>query len=181
VLYAGRLTREKGVDLLADAFEAAYERDPRLHLVLAGDGPERGALEARLGSKATFLGFLHGAELPRVYASADAFLFASVTDTFGQEILEAQASGLAVVAANVGGPADLVVHGETGLLASPDAGALADALASVTSSDLVATPLRRAGLAAVRGRTWEASMERLADGYRGALQTVQSAGAREVA
>jgi glycosyltransferase involved in cell wall biosynthesis/predicted metal-dependent phosphoesterase TrpH len=181
VLYAGRLTREKGVDLLADAFEAAHARDPRLHLVLAGDGPERGALEERLGAKATFLGFLYGAELPRVYASADAFLFGSVTDTFGQVILEAQASGLPVVAVDAGGPADLIAHGETGLLAEATAEALAEALLSVTSSDLVAAPLRRGGLAAVRGRTWDASMERLADGYRAALRTVASAGAREVA
>jgi glycosyltransferase involved in cell wall biosynthesis/predicted metal-dependent phosphoesterase TrpH len=181
VLYAGRLTKEKGVDLLADAFEAAHARDPRLHLVLAGDGPERGALQARLGETATFLGLLHGADLPRAYASADAFLFASVTDTFGQVIVEAQASGLAVVAVGQGGPVDLVVHGETGLLAEASADALADALLSVTRSDLVAAPLRRGGLNAVRGRTWEASMQRLADGYRAALATVEGAAAREVA
>jgi glycosyltransferase involved in cell wall biosynthesis/predicted metal-dependent phosphoesterase TrpH len=181
VLYAGRLTSEKGVDLLADAFEAAHARDPRLHLVLAGDGPERGALEQRLGDRATFLGFLYGAELPRVYASADAFLFASQTDTFGQVIIEAQASGLPVVAVDAGGPADLVHHGESGLLAAADADALADALLSVTRSDLVATPLRRTALAAVTGRTWEASMQRLADGYRAALESSDAGAAREVA
>ncbi len=95
VLYAGRLTREKGMGLLADAFAAAHERDPRLHLVLAGGGPEERALRERLGETATFLGWLGGDELARAYASADAFLFASQTDTFGQVILEAQASGLA--------------------------------------------------------------------------------------
>ncbi|HET9074032.1 MAG TPA: glycosyltransferase [Solirubrobacteraceae bacterium] len=181
VLYAGRLTKEKGVDLLCDAFLAARERDPRLHLVLAGDGPERGAMEERLGSAATFLGFLHGAELPTAYASADAFLFASVTDTFGQVILEAQASGLAVVAVGVGGPADLVVDGETGLLREADAASLADALLSVLRSDLVAAPLRRAALTAVRERTWEASLERLAAGYRRALESSDAFSAREVA
>ncbi len=181
VLYAGRLTQEKGVDLLASAFEAAFERDPRLHLVLAGDGPEREALAARLGDRATFLGFVYGEALARVYASADAFLFASVTDTFGQVILEAQASGLPVVAVDAGGPADLVVPGETGLLVEADAGALADALLSVTRSELVALPLARTALAAVRGRTWEASMQRLADGYHAALASSGTAAAREVA
>ncbi len=180
VLYAGRLTREKGVDLLADAFAAAHARDPRLHLVLAGDGPERGALEARLGDRATCLGWLYGAELPRVYASADAFLFCSETDTFGQVILEAQASGLPVVAVDAGGPADLIVRGETGLLSEARADALADALLSVTGSDLVAAPLRRAGLSAVRDRTWEASMQRLADGYRAALSLSLSARRRAI-
>ena len=61
VLYAGRLTKEKGVELLADAFEAARAREPRLHLVLAGGGPEEDALRERLGEHATFLGWQHGA------------------------------------------------------------------------------------------------------------------------
>ena len=63
VLYAGRQTIEKGVDLLADAFLAARERDPRLHLLLAGGGPEEGRLRERLGDAATFLGWLDGDEL----------------------------------------------------------------------------------------------------------------------
>src|SRR5262249_42896826 len=108
VLYAGRLTREKGVGLLADAFVAARRRDPGLHLVLAGGGPEEQYLRERLGDHATFLGWLGGDDLPRAYASADAFLFASQTDTFGQVILESQASGLPVVAVDEGGPSSLI-------------------------------------------------------------------------
>ena len=104
MLYAGRLTREKGVDLLADAFLAAQARDPRLELVLAGGGPEEDALRARLGGAARFLGWLEGEELARAYADADLFLFCSQTDTFGQVVLEAQASGLPVVAVDAGGP-----------------------------------------------------------------------------
>ena len=96
VLYAGRLTKEKGVDLLADAFLAARARDPRLELCLAGGGPEEDALRARLGSAAHFLGWLEGDGLARAYADADLFLFCSQTDTFGQVLLEAQASGLPV-------------------------------------------------------------------------------------
>ena len=84
VLYAGRLTREKGVDLLAETFLRAHAADPRLHLLLAGGGPEEGELRERLGERATFLGWLSGEELPRAYASADAFLFCSSTDTYGQ-------------------------------------------------------------------------------------------------
>src|SRR5450755_3130443 len=169
VLYAGRLTREKGVDLLAEAFLAAHERDPRLHLVLAGGGPEQDSLRARLGGRATFLGWIEGDQLARVYASADVFLFASRTDTFGQVLLEAQASGLAVVAVDEGGPASLITHGETGLLSPADAGALADAVLSLTSTPLLRARLREAAVAAVRDRTWEAALERLASGYRHAL------------
>ena len=64
MLYAGRLTNEKGADLLADAFLRARRRDPRLHLLLAGGGPEEDALRARLGEHATFLGWLGREESP---------------------------------------------------------------------------------------------------------------------
>ncbi len=182
VLYAGRLTREKGVDLLADAFESARLREPRLHLVLAGGGPEEEALRGRLGRHATFLGWLGGEDLARAYASADAFMFASRTDTFGQVILEAQASGLPVIAVDEGGPASLIVDGETGLLALAEPDALADSLLTVTQSPLVAERLGKSALAVVRERTWEASLERLAAGYRSALLRSPAPGsARHVA
>jgi glycosyltransferase involved in cell wall biosynthesis/predicted metal-dependent phosphoesterase TrpH len=166
VLYAGRLTSEKGVELLAQAFLGARARDERLHLVLAGGGPEEEALRERLGAHATFLGWLGGSDLARAYASADAFLFASATDTFGQVILEAQASGLPVVAVDAGGPASLIASGETGLLTNPDPAALAAALLAVTSTPLLAQRLRQGGLAAVRERTWPASLAQLPAGYR---------------
>jgi glycosyltransferase involved in cell wall biosynthesis/predicted metal-dependent phosphoesterase TrpH len=181
VLYVGRLTSEKGVDLLADAFEAARAQDPRLHLVLAGGGPEEEALRARLGDQATFLGWTYGADLARVYASADVFLFASRTDTFGQVVLEAQASGLPVVAVGEGGPATLIEDGETGLLAGADPQPLATAVLQIVSAPLLADRLRRAALVSVRARTWAASMQRLADGYRRALAGAEHAAAREVA
>ncbi len=169
VLYVGRLTQEKGADLLADAFLTARTRDGRLHLVLAGGGPEEQRLRERLGEHATFLGWQEGDILAQTYASADAFLFASRTDTFGQVLLEAQASGLPVVAVAEGGPCSIVQHGVTGLLASADRHALADALLDVVGSDLLRERLRRAGLAAVRQRTWERALGRLGDGYHEAL------------
>jgi glycosyltransferase involved in cell wall biosynthesis len=181
VLYAGRLTKEKGVELLADAFTAARLRDPRLHLVLAGGGPEEERLRERLGEHATFLGWLEGEALAQAYASADVFLFASQTDTFGQVILEAQASGLPVVAVDEGGPASLIRAGETGLLAPPDAEALADAVLSLVGSPLLAERVRRAALAGVRGRTWESALEQLATGYRVALEEAAPSEARSVA
>jgi len=171
VLYAGRLSKEKGVDLLADAFLEARRRDPRLHLVLAGGGPEQELLRERLGEQATFLGWLSGDALARAYASADVFLFASATETFGQVILEAQASGLPVVAVDRGGSACLIEHAETGLLAPPEVNALADAVVSVTGTPLLGERISRGALAAVRGRSWEAALDRLAAAYRIALAT----------
>jgi glycosyltransferase involved in cell wall biosynthesis/predicted metal-dependent phosphoesterase TrpH len=179
VLYAGRLTTEKGVELLADAFLTARERDDRLHLLVAGGGPEENALRSRLGwgsrrgsggeggeaPHATFLGWLDGEDLARAYASADMFLFCSRTDTFGQVILEAQASGLPVIAVDAGGPASLIEDGRSGRLCAADVGALADAVNELARADALRGRLSRGGLAAVRRRTWERALEELADGY----------------
>ncbi len=181
VLYAGRLTREKGADLLADAFLAAHERDPRLHLCLAGGGPEEHVLRERLGEHASFLGWLEGEELARAYASADLFLFASRTDTFGQVLLEAQASGLPVVAVAEGGPCSIVEDGVTGRLCPPDASALADAVVELAGAPLQRKRLAQRALEAVRERTWERSLARLGDGYRRALGERAAAGARRAA
>ena len=169
VLYAGRLSREKGAPLLAETFLAARRLDPRLHLVLAGGGPEQEALRERLGGHATFLGWLEGDELARAYASADAFLFASATDTFGQVVLEAQASGLPVVAVDAGGPRTLIEDGRTGLLREARADILAEAVCELVASPVLRRRLSIAGLAAAQARTWERSLEQLAGGYRGAL------------
>jgi glycosyltransferase involved in cell wall biosynthesis/predicted metal-dependent phosphoesterase TrpH len=176
VLYVGRQTREKGADLLADAFLEAHRRDPRLRLVLAGGGPEQQHLWERLGDTAAFLGWLDGDALARVYASADVFLFASRTDTFGQVILEAQASGLPVVAVDEGGPSSLIADGVTGLLCPPDAGALASAVELLASSPEIRRRIATAAVEAVGVRSWSRSLGQLADGYRRALDAL-SAGA----
>ncbi len=176
VLYSGRITREKGVDLLADAFLLARERNPQLHLVLAGGGPEQERLAEHLGENATFLGWLSGAELARAYASADLFLFPSSTDTFGQVILEAQASGLPVIAVAEGGPLSLIEDRVTGLLCRAEARALADALLELACSPLLRESLSQAALTSVRERTWERALERLGEGYR----RVASPDARDV-
>ncbi|MFN8216473.1 MAG: glycosyltransferase [Solirubrobacterales bacterium] len=170
VLYAGRLTREKGVDLLAESFLRAHRSDPRLHLLLAGGGPEEAELRARLGESATFLGWLGGEDLARAYASADVFLFASTTDTYGQVIVEAAASGLPVIAVAAGGPAALVENRHTGLLCRPDADHLAGALLQLAAAPLLRRQLGAAAAAAARSRTWERSLAQLAAGYGRVLE-----------
>jgi glycosyltransferase involved in cell wall biosynthesis/predicted metal-dependent phosphoesterase TrpH len=169
-LYAGRLTREKGVDLLAESFLRAREVDPRLHLLLAGGGPEEGELRARLGEHATFLGWLEGEDLARAYASADVFLFCSTTDTYGQVVLEAGASGLPVVAVAEGGPASLVENRHTGMLCQADADHIAGTLLQLAASPLLRRHLGSSAVRAARARSWDRAMEQLADGYRRALE-----------
>ena len=181
VLYVGRQTKEKGAELLADSFLRAHEADPRLHLLLGGGGPEEGYLRDRLGDRATFLGWLEGDELPRAYASADIFLFTSRTDTFGQVLVEAGASGLPVVAVAEGGPASIVVDGETGRLCDPNPEMLAAAICQLADAPAWRAKLGGQGLAAARARTWEAAMGQLADGYAAVLEPESTAGRHELA
>jgi glycosyltransferase involved in cell wall biosynthesis/predicted metal-dependent phosphoesterase TrpH len=169
ILYSGRITREKGVELLVEAFLLARAREPRLRLVLAGGGPEQELVGERLGDAATFLGWLEGEQLPRAYAGADMFLFPSATDTFGQVILEAQASGLPVVAVAEGGPRWLIEDRVSGLLCDATAPSLAAATIELARSPQLRVQLSRGGLKAARARTWEPTLELLADGYRIAL------------
>ncbi len=175
VLYSGRITREKGAELLADAFLLARESEPALRLVLAGGGPEQEYLRERLGDGATFLGWVEGRELARVYANADIFLFPSATDTFGQVILEAQASGLPAIAVARGGPLSLIEDRVTGLLCEPNPQSLARAVLELAGSPLLRERLARSALATVRRRTWEGTLQRLADGYNHALSDLRTA------
>jgi glycosyltransferase involved in cell wall biosynthesis/predicted metal-dependent phosphoesterase TrpH len=177
VLYAGRITREKGADLLADAFLRARAQNPRLRLVLVGGGPEEQRLRERVGDGAVFRGWLEGEALARAYAGADVFLFASRTDTFGQVVLEAQASGLPVVAVAEGGPLSLIEDRVSGRLCPADERALADAVLELASSAALRRRIAAAALASVRERTWERALLRLGDGYRRALAVGE---AREV-
>jgi glycosyltransferase involved in cell wall biosynthesis/predicted metal-dependent phosphoesterase TrpH len=180
VLYAGRLTKEKGADLLVESFLRAYAADPRLHLLLAGGGPEEEMLKERLGDQATFLGWLEGDELPRAYASADIFLFCSRTDTFGQVLVEAGASGLPVVAVDEGGPSSIVVDGETGRLCEPQPAMLAAAIQQLADSPAWRAKLGRQGREAACARTWEASMLQLAEGYDRVIEPADEPGIRLV-
>jgi glycosyltransferase involved in cell wall biosynthesis len=102
-------------------------------------------------------------------ASSDVFLFPSRTDTYGQVVVEAQASGLPVVAVAEGGPLSLIDHRHTGWCCPPEADALAAAVAQLAESRSLRERISRAALEAIRGRTWEAAFGQLAAGYELAL------------
>ncbi|MEM6432841.1 MAG: glycosyltransferase family 1 protein [Cyanobacteria bacterium P01_D01_bin.115] len=124
LLYIGRLSAEKEVDRIKPVLEAI----PEARLALVGDGPHREDLEKHFADTHThFVGYLAGEELAAAYASADAFIFPSRTETLGLVLLEAMAAGCPVVAANAGGIPDIVTDGENGYLFDPkdDNGAIA--------------------------------------------------------
>ncbi|MEM1278978.1 MAG: glycosyltransferase family 1 protein [Cyanobacteria bacterium P01_D01_bin.6] len=124
LLYVGRLSAEKEVDRIKPVLESI----PDARLALVGDGPHREDLEKHFADTHTnFVGYLAGEELGSAYASADAFVFPSRTETLGLVLLEAMAAGCPVVAANAGGIPDIVTSGENGYLFDPqdDGGAIA--------------------------------------------------------
>lgn len=116
VLCVGRLAPEKNLDTVIDAWHTMQANRPDTRLVLVGDGPDRARLQQRCPS-ATYAGTLRGDDLARAYASADTFLFASMTETFGNVVPEAMASGLAVLAYDHAAAGELVHSGHNGLLA----------------------------------------------------------------
>ncbi len=160
---------------MAEAFEIAKERDPRLHLLLAGGGPEEEWLRERLGDSATFLGWLDREELAQAYASADLFVFCSRTDTYGQVVAEAQASGLPVVAVDEGGPRSLIRSGDSGWLVAPDSMSVAAGIAQLAASPYLRDHLRQNALRRVQGRGWDACFAQLAASYDEVLSVLASA------
>jgi glycosyltransferase involved in cell wall biosynthesis len=116
LLYVGRVSAEKEIDRIKPVLEAI----PEARLAIVGDGPNREALEAHFaGTNTHFIGYLQGTELASAFASADAFLFPSRTETLGLVLLEAMAAGCPVVAAASGGIPDIVTDGENGYLFQP--------------------------------------------------------------
>ncbi|HJY53288.1 MAG TPA: glycosyltransferase [Candidatus Udaeobacter sp.] len=115
LLYVGRISREKDLDLLAAAYRRLRNEGLPIQLFVVGHGPYSEAFAKSL-PEAFFTGYLRGTELAAAYASADIFVFPSTTDTFGNVILEAQASGLPVVVSDSGGPKELVMDRANGLI-----------------------------------------------------------------
>jgi glycosyltransferase involved in cell wall biosynthesis/predicted metal-dependent phosphoesterase TrpH len=166
-LSVGRLSDEKRVGVLLDAFALALRTRPDLRLVIAGDGPGRRELERTAPAGAIFTGELLGAELAELYASADVFCFPSTTDTFGQVLLEAAASGLPVVAVDAGGNSELVQQWHSGLLVPPEqARELASALLLLADDPRLRRRLGANGREAALARTWPAAVAQLGAVYR---------------
>ncbi len=115
VLHVGRLAKEKNVSTVLAAFRAIQERVPNAKLVFVGDGPLRASLEAACPS-AVFAGIQKGEDLAEHYASGDLFLFPSVTETFGNVVPEALASGLGVLAYTHAAAGELIHNGHSGVL-----------------------------------------------------------------
>jgi len=179
ILVLCRLVRRKGVDTLLRALPAVCVRVPNARLVIVGDGPERGRLEAMARSEGVaervrFIGRAPQADLVRWYSAADVFAMPARLEPpdvegFGIVFLEASACAVPVVGPNEGGPLDAIVEGETGLCCDPrDVSAVAASLLRVLEDPAYARALGEAGRRYVeREGTWEHAAQRLLGALRG--------------
>ncbi|NEQ97981.1 MAG: glycosyltransferase family 1 protein [Cyanothece sp. SIO2G6] len=168
LLYVGRLSAEKEIDRIKPVLESI----PGARLALVGDGPHRAELEQHFAGTAThFVGYLTGKPLGEAFASADAFIFPSRTETLGLVLLEAMAAGCPVVAARSGGITDIVDDGINGYLFDPkdEAGAIKATqklLAQAEEREL----LRRNARQEAERWGWAAATQQLEDFYRSILE-----------
>jgi glycosyltransferase involved in cell wall biosynthesis len=121
LLYVGRVSKEKNIHLLGQAFEKLCRIRNNVRLIIVGDGPYLHAMQqAMAGLPCYFTGYVRGNKLSEIYAGADLFLFPSTTDTFGNVVLEAQASGLPVIVTDSGGPCENMIDDQTGFVTPAD-------------------------------------------------------------
>jgi phosphatidylinositol alpha 1,6-mannosyltransferase len=168
LLYVGRLAPEKRLDVLMEAFPWVRERASRkVALVLVGDGPWGDQLRRRGEPGVHFTGYRSGEALARAYASADVFAFTSDTETFGNVVTEAMASGLPVVGVDRGGVRDTIRSGETGLLVPPrDPAAFAEALLRLVESPEERRRMGEVGRRDAVARSWPAILDGVVATYR---------------
>jgi glycosyltransferase involved in cell wall biosynthesis len=170
LLTVSRLAPEKNVGFLAAVLEQFS--DARLGIV--GDGPQRAELERCFGSNATFVGYLKGADLATAYASADAFVYASETETMGNVVLEAMAAGCPVVAPDAGGIPSLLSHGETGFLFRPgDLATVVQLTRALLTDQQLHDRVAQAARRDVEGRAWQRSIARVRELYAEAARQPQ--------
>ncbi len=176
LIYVGRLSAEKQIERIKPVLKAL----PKTRLALVGDGPYRQQLEKIFqGTATTFVGYLSGNELASAYASGDAFLFPSSTETLGLVLLEAMAAGCPVVGANKGGIPDIITDGKNGCLYNPDgeddgAVSLIEATKRLLGNEVERIALRKSARLEAERWGWMGATTQLRNYYKNVLEKNQS-------
>ncbi|WP_248929936.1 glycosyltransferase family 4 protein [Paenibacillus hamazuiensis] len=169
MLFVGRLAPEKSVDVLLEAWRSLSDEVARhAHLIIVGEGPSAETLRELCAHDpaVTFTGFVQGRELAELYAAADVFVFPSATETFGNVVLEALASGTPVIGAAAGGVRDNISHGVTGLLCPPgDASRFAAAMERLFREEATRAAMAAAGREYALKQSWDSIFSRLYASY----------------
>lgn len=166
-LYVGRISKEKNLHVLVSAFQKVSATGPVATLVVAGDGPYREEMERQLaGTPAHFTGYVEGGALDALYASSAFLVFPSATDTFGNVVLEAHASGIPAIVSDAGGPCENVEHGATGLVVEAGSvAALAGAIETLAADASLCAAMGARARETVESRGFSAQFERLWEMY----------------
>lgn len=171
ILYAGRLSSEKGLAMMAPLHRALLRRKVQHRLIFVGDGPMRPALEAGCPD-AVFTGSLSSCGVARAMASADAFVFPSATDSLGNVVLEAQACGLPVFVTDQGGPREHMLDGTTGWVCpAGDVDGFADRVAEWFHDSEERRRVAAASVQYAATRSWPVALTPLYDAWRTAADT----------
>ena len=168
ILYVGRISKEKNLHLLAEAFRRFWQTHREVELVFVGDGPFLQELKGLLaGTPSIFTGYREGEELTTIYASCDIFAFPSATDTFGNVVLEAQASGLPVIVTDAGGPQENMLPEKTGrIVPAGDAEALLEAIEFLLADSTRLQEMGKAARRYVENRSCERAFDATWQIYR---------------
>jgi phosphatidylinositol alpha 1,6-mannosyltransferase len=172
-VYVGRLAAEKNAEMIVEAYAKAITLLPpdSTRLVVAGAGPKEAAVRAAAPEGVIFLGYLdRHRDLPALYASSNAFLFASLTETLGLVVLEAMASGLPIIATPAGGVADHLRDGINGIGYPPrDTDAMAAAMAALATDPERTKRLSEGARRTAESLSWDHELDRLDVSYREVL------------
>lgn len=157
VIYVGRVAKEKDLDVLPEVWKKVQAEIPSAVLVIVGDGPYMSELKSQLKNyHVVFTGFMKGEPLYSAFASSDVFVFPSTTDTFGNVVIEALASGCPAIVSDIGGPKDIVRHGVTGYVTegkNPES--IADALIEILTDDGKRKKMSAAARSYAETQSWE--------------------------
>jgi glycosyltransferase involved in cell wall biosynthesis len=172
VAYVGRLAPEKGVHVAIDAMHEVLASPAagtaRVRFALAGDGPDEARCRERAPEGTWFAGALSGATLSAFYASADVFVFPSITETFGNVVLEAMASGLPVIAPDIGATLELANESTALLFRAGDAASLAQRVQRLRDDGALRRQIAQAGERVAAARTWDSVWDALVSDYHAA-------------
>jgi len=172
LLYVGRVSKEKNLHLLAEAYERIRAKYKPCRLAIVGDGPYREELKGKLRDGAIFTGCLKGEELSAAYASSYLLIFPSETDSFGCVVMEALSSGIPAIVSDIGGPREAITHGYNGYIVRTDA---ADDIVK-TALFLLNNPSERDRLGtnarrSVEGKSWRKASETLHALYESTIRS----------
>ncbi len=170
-LFVGRLVLEKDIEVLLRAHEILKNRGIDYRLVMVGDGPMRQRIE-KSHSDIILEGHLEGEALSRAYASADLFVFPSTTESYGNVVQEAGASGLPAIGASEGGIKDLIIDGKTGFLAGPrDADDFARKMEILLTDEALRNSLAANALEFASAKSWDKINRGLFDDYKNLISS----------